>query len=331
MNDVTQTARSGARVPDGRPRLLVLSQIAAEIVKPSREEFDVLMRPTTSKADADVFLAREGPGVEVMLSAGGERVGADLMDQLPDLKAIVVMAAGIGGIEFEAARARGVAVTNAGDSNAEDCADFALALFLGHRREVVYNDQYVRAGLWASKGRRPSGLAVGDDRVGVVGLGNIGKAVMRRLEPFGCELAWWGPRPKPDVSWARHGTLEDLAEWATTLIVTAVGDNSTRGLISAEVIEKLGPDGLLINISRGFVVDEPALIAALKDGRLGGAALDVLEKEPNDGAGWLDVPNVVLAPHVAGSTRAASRRMRETALANIRAHFAGEPLRNRVD
>ena len=232
------------------------------------------------------------------------------------------------GIDLDAARARAIAVCNAGDINAGDVAEYAVTMMLAHRRDLMANDAYVRSGRWA-EARLPPGHAVSAQRVGIVGLGHIGRNIAQRLHPFGCEIRWWGPNPKP-VSWQRIESLEELADWATTLLVAVAGTDETRGLISADVLDRLGADGLIVNVSRGFVIDEPAMIAALRDGRLGGAALDVFDGEPIDGTGWVGVPNVLMAPHVAGATIESLAAVMQGALDNVRRHFAGEPLERRV-
>jgi hydroxypyruvate reductase len=139
-------------------------------------------------------------------------------------------------------------------------------------------------------------------KVGVAGLGHIGSAIARRVEPFDTEVAWWGPRDKPGVKWRRFGSLLEMAKWADILFIAVFAHDETRGIVTREVIEALGPEGLIVNVSRGFVIDEDELIAALKDGRLGQAGLDVFETEPTPAERWAEVPNVVLAPHCAGST-----------------------------
>jgi lactate dehydrogenase-like 2-hydroxyacid dehydrogenase len=311
-----------------RPRLLITLKLVQTLVAPPADEFDMMLWDSDPDG-VDALLAREGKGVEVLLCAGMEDISAKRLALLPDLKLIAVMAAGVAGIDLDYVRTHGVAVTNAGDQNASDVADFALALFLAHRREIVGNDLFVRENKWL-RGRTPLGRSIGDERVGVVGLGNIGRAVAKRLEPFGCEIAWWGRTLKPGTPWPRLESLEDLSKWATTLIVAVAGAPETRGLVTAAVIDALGPDGLIVNVSRGFVIDEPAMVAALKEGRLGGAALDVFDEEPIAGSSWADVPNILTAPHVAGSTQAAIGRVTRSCLRNIRAHFAGQPLEHRL-
>ena len=170
---------------------------------------------------------------------------------------------------------------------------------------------------------------MGGQTLGVVGLGHIGRAVAKRAEAFRMAVNWWGPRPH-DAEWPRAESLLALAKASDILVVACKADESNRGLISREILEALGPDGLLVNVSRGQVVDEDALIAALKSGALGQAALDVFVEEPTDPARWADVPNLVLTPHTAGATTAGVRGMLMLLMQNLQAHFAGEPLKTPV-
>ncbi|MDO7842311.1 2-hydroxyacid dehydrogenase [Sphingomonas immobilis] len=310
-----------------KPRLLVMSDAIEKLVRPGADEFEIVR--LEGAGDRDAFLAANGAGIGAALVSGMERFDAARFDLLPDLGLIATVAAGMSGIDLDTAKARGVAVINAGDLNAGDVADFAVTLMLAQTREVIANDRYVREDRWPAARRRPP-VSVSAQKVGIVGLGHIGLAIARRLEPFGCEIAWWGPRPKPDAAWPRIESLEELASWSSVLMVAARGDDSTRGLITADVLAALGPDGLIVNVSRGFVIDEPAMIAALQDGRLGAAALDVFEHEPINGSDWAGVPNVLMAPHVAGATQQAFARVFAGALDNLRRHFAGEPLLRRV-
>ena len=187
----------------------------------------------------------------------------------------------------------------------------------------------MRAGHWPT-GRMPPSGSVRAERVGIVGLGEIGRGVAERLAPFGSAIRWWGPRPKLDAPWAHEPDLLALADWATTLVFAVAGTEETRGLVSREVLAALGPTGLLINVARGFVVDEAALKDLLRAGQLGGAALDVVLDEPDDGSGWADVPNVSLSPHVAGATRESLAAMMAGAADNVRRLYQGEPLVRRV-
>lgn len=308
------------------PRVLVMSRAILRMLRPPPDEFDYIC--LDDHADRDAFLARDGAGITAILCSGMERLDAARLALLPDLRLIAVVAAGMAGIDFDAARTRGIAVCNAGDINAGDVAEYAVTMMLAHRRAVIANDAYVRSGRWV-EARLPPGHAVSAQRVGIVGLGHIGRNIAQRLAPFGCAIRWWGPNPKP-VCWQRIDSLADLADWATTLMVAVAGNDDTRGLVSADILGRLGPDGLIVNVSRGFVIEEPAMIAALRDGTLGGAALDVFDREPIDGSGWVDVPNVLMAPHVAGATVESLAAVMQGALDNVRRHFAGQPLERRV-
>ena len=300
-----------------KPTLLVMSRAVAGIAKPPAGRYEILCLDDAD--DRDAFLRARGAGIRVVLASGVERLDAGRLASLPDLELIAA----------EAAKARGIAITNAGDINAGDVADYAVTLMLAHRRGLIANDRHVRGDEWPKR-RMPPGRSIARDRVGIVGLGHIGAAIAERLAPFGCEIVWWGPRAKPGAPWRRIGTLTDLAAWASVLMVAARGDDSTRGLVDAAAIAALGEDGLIVNVARGFVIDEPAMIAALRSGALGGAALDVFDHEPMAGSRYADVPNLIMAPHVAGATEDALAAVVASALDNIERLFAGETLLNRV-
>ena len=283
---------------------------------------------TESLARLD-WLTENGKGVRAIIAAGLETLDEDMIDALPDLELIALITAGYTEIDMAAAKARGIAVTNAGDINAGDVAEFAIALLLAHRREIVQNHQYMLDDGWMAA-RRFATRSLAEERVGIVGLGSIGKATAERLQPFGCEIAWWGPNPKPDVTWPYYDSLEALAEWATCLIICARGDEENRGTISKAVIEKLGPEGLLVNVSRGLLVDEEAMIEALKTHKLGGAALDVFDIEPWPGSTYADVPGLLMAPHQGGATRNSFVKTAALVRDNTARWFAGESVMYRV-
>jgi lactate dehydrogenase-like 2-hydroxyacid dehydrogenase len=283
----------------------------------------------------DVYRFWEGPPIEaaadvrVLVVAGEFELDKDLIERLPNLSLIACFTSGYDGIDVEWCRARGLPVTHAPAINHEDVADHALGLILAARRQIAEGDRQLRAGGWtpASKTITPS---LGGQTIGVVGLGAIGEAVARRAEVMRMKVQWWAPRAK-EAPWPRADSLLDLARASDVLVVACRADETNRGLISAEVIEALGPSGLLVNVARGQLVDENAVIAALRDGRLGGAALDVFETEPTDAARWAAVPNTVLTPHTAGATTEAVQGMLMLLLQNLSAHFAGEPLKTPVE
>lgn len=283
----------------------------------------------------DVYRFWEGPPVEAaqdiraLVVAGEFELDKALIERLPNLSLIACFTAGYEGIDVDWCRARGLPVTHAPGVNHEDVADHAIGLILAARRRIAEGDRTVRADEWSLTNRSIT-TSLGGQRLGIVGLGHIGEAVARRAEVMRMDVRWWGPRAK-EAAWPRADSLIDLARGSDVLVVACRADESNRGLISAEVIEALGPSGLLVNVARGQLVDEDALIAALRDGRLGGAALDVFAQEPTEAERWAGVPNTVLTPHTGGATTEAVQGMLMLMLQNLSAHFAGEPLKTPVE
>jgi len=282
----------------------------------------------------DVYRLWEGPPVEAaqdigaLVVAGEFELDRRLVESLPKLKLIACFTSGYDRIDVPWCRARGLEVTHAPAVNHEDVADHAIGLILAARRRIAEGDRAVRAGGWTAESKTIT-PSLNGQRVGIVGLGHIGEAVARRAEALRMTVTWWGPREKA-AAWPRAGSLVELARGSDVLVVCCRADDGNVGLISREVIEALGPQGLLVNVARGQLVDEAALIAALKDGRLGQAALDVFEAEPTEAARWADVPNTVLTPHTAGATGEAVQGMLGLLMENLAAAFAGEPLKTPV-
>jgi lactate dehydrogenase-like 2-hydroxyacid dehydrogenase len=286
--------------------------------------------------DYTVWRLWEGPPVEAvsviraLVVAGEFPIDKTLAEGLPNLGLIACFTAGYDGVDLAWARGRGFQVSHSPGVNFEDVADHAIGLMLAAWRRIAQGDREVRAGGWVSSHKMLTPSLAGR-KLGVVGLGAIGEALAARAEAFGLQVSWWGPREKPDATWPRAASLLDLAADCDILIVACRASEETRGLISRQIIEALGPDGLLVNVSRGQAVDEDALIEALKEGGLGMAALDVFETEPTPAARWSDVPNTVLTPHTAGATSAAVPKMVALTRENLRRFFAGEPLANPVE
>ncbi|MDR7155861.1 lactate dehydrogenase-like 2-hydroxyacid dehydrogenase [Sphingobium xenophagum] len=301
-----------------RPVLLVGQALLAPVVPLLAQDYDVMALWEEPDAAA---LAR----VDAVIWAGEFVLERALIDAMPRLSLIACFTVGYDGVDLALARERGIAVTHAGDANAQDVADHAIGLMIAHRRWIVGGDRHVRSGQWtmAAKTRTRS---MGGAKLGIVGMGSIGIAVAERAQVMRMQVSWWGPREKPRLPWPRVASLDALARESDILLVAARADESNRGMISAAVLDALGPEGLLVNVARGQLVDEAALIAALTSGRLGGAAIDVYDPEPTDPARWADVPNVVLTPHIGGATHEAVAHMAQMLLANLTAHFAGQPL-----
>ena len=272
----------------------------------------------------DELDAAQARGIRALVANGESRVRAGLIDRLPDLQVIIVFGVGYDGIDVEAARARGIAVTHTPDVLTEDVADFAITLMLGTARRLAQADRFVREGRW-QQGPFPFTRKVSGKRLGIVGLGRIGKAIAQRAAAFDMHISYHGRRPLA-VDYPYYASVTELAAAVDFLVVAVGGGDSTYHLIDAGVLDALGSAGILINVGRGSVVDEVALAQALAEGRLLGAGLDVFEDEPRPHAGLLDLDNVLLAPHMASATWDTRRAMSDLTLANLAAHFAGEPL-----
>ncbi|QCY11770.1 2-hydroxyacid dehydrogenase [Pseudomonas sp. MPC6] len=272
----------------------------------------------------DELDAAQARGIRALVANGESRVRAGLIDRLPDLQVIIVFGVGYDGIDVEAARARGIAVTHTPDVLTEDVADFAITLMLGTARRLAQADRFVREGRW-QQGPFPFTRKVSGKRLGIVGLGRIGKAIAQRAAAFDMHISYHGRQPLA-VDYPYYASVTELAAAVDFLVVAVGGGDSTYHLIDAAVLDALGSTGILINVGRGSVVDEVALAQALAEGRLLGAGLDVFEDEPRPHAGLLDLDNVLLAPHMASATWDTRRAMSDLTLANLAAHFAGEPL-----
>lgn len=309
-----------ARPMTDRPVILVAQPHLAPLIGLLEPHYTVL-RLWEPQDEARIAPAR------AMVAAGEFAVPPALVDRMPDLGLIACFTVGYDGIDVPWANARGIAVTHAYNVNDEDVADHAIGLIVGHVRAIVAGDRRLRSGGWTARAK-PMTRSLGGMALGIVGLGSIGEAVAKRAEAMRMRIAWWGPNPKPDAGWPRADSLLALAQQSDILVVAARAYGGNEGLISAAVIEALGPDGLLVNVARGQLVDEGALISALMDGRLGAAALDVYATEPTPAARWADVPNTVLTPHTAGATHEAAGQMAQMLLANLAAFFAGEALPN---
>ncbi|MDB5423782.1 MAG: D-isomer specific 2-hydroxyacid dehydrogenase family protein [Phenylobacterium sp.] len=267
--------------------------------------------------------------VRVIVHAGEIILTPEFIGSLPKLGLIACVSVGYDGVDVAWCRARGIEVTHAKGLNADDVADHALGLLIGAWRNIVAGDRLLREGGWRSDDRMVRRRGLSGRKVGIVGLGAIGEAVARRVEACGMVVSWWGPNPKP-APWPRAESLLALAADSDILVVASRADASNRGLISRQVIEAVGPEGLIVNVARGALIDEDALIAALKDGRLGLAALDVFVEEPAPAARWADVPGTVLTPHTAGGTIDSIPRMVGQAIDNVRRFLAGEPVSSPV-
>jgi hydroxypyruvate reductase len=301
-----------------KPVVLVGQPLLAPILPLLRSAYDVM---ALWEQPDDAALA----SVEAIVWAGEFPLERALLNRMPAARLIACFTVGYDGIDLALARERRIMVAHGGSANAEDVADHAIGLMIAHRRWIVEGDRQLREGKWTIEAKTRT-HSMRSARLGIVGMGAIGVALAERAQAMRMAVRWWGPRDKPGLAWPRADGLIALARESDIMVIAARADESNRGLIDAAVLDALGSQGLLVNVARGQLVDEGALVAALRTGRLGGAALDVFDPEPTDPARWRDVPNVVLTPHTGGATHEAVAQMADMMMGNLAAHFAGQPL-----
>lgn len=268
--------------------------------------------------------------VRAIVHAGEVPLAPEFLSSLPSLGLIANVSVGYDGVNVPWCRERGIEVTHAKGLNADDVADHAIGLLIAGWRNIAAGDAVVREGKWRDDPRVGNRPGLRGRKLGVMGLGAIGEAVAERAAVMGMEIAWWGPHEKPQARWPRAETLLKLAEDSDILVIASRADESNRKAVNREVIDAVGARGMIVNVARGSIIDEDALIAALREGRLGRAGLDVFETEPTPAGHWADVPNTVLTPHTAGGTVDSIPRMVGQALENVRRHLAGEPVMSPV-
>jgi hydroxypyruvate reductase len=264
-------------------------------------------------------------GIRAIATEANRGANRALIAMLPRLELIAGFGVGIDRIDLAAARERNIPVTNTPGVLGDEVADLAIGMMLASARQIVFADRFVREGAW-KRGPIPLGRSVAGKTMGVVGLGGIGRATADRGQAFRMHVAYTGPRRKPDAPYEFVPDIVELARRSDYLMVACPGGPETHGLISAAVIAALGPKGTLVNVARGSVVDEPALIAALRDGTLGFAALDVFATAPDVPAELMALPNVILQPHHGTATVETRTRIGQLMIDNLAAHFAGRPL-----
>jgi len=273
--------------------------------------------------------AQLAPRIVAVAATGESLVPADLLAHLPQAKVVSVFGVGYDGVDVPAAIRHGIPVTHTPDVLTDDVADLAMGLVLSVGRTIPQADQFVRKGLWP-QGPMALGKKVSGARLGIVGLGRIGKAIAQRAQAFGMSIAYTARSEKPDTGYTYYTTPAALAAQVDFLVVITPGGAGTRHLIDAKVLQALGPKGYLINVARGSVVDEAALVAALQAGTIAGAGLDVFANEPHVPQVLWTLPQVVLTPHMASATRETRQAMADLAFANLHAGVTGAPLRTPV-
>ena len=275
-------------------------------------------------ADKAALLKAVGAQIIGLVQGGGSLAPTELLDQLPNLQIISVFGVGYDGVPVDYCRQRGIKVGHTPDVLTDDVADVALALTLMLSRQFHLANRYAQAGDWP---RKPLALStsVTGKTVGILGLGRIGKAIAQRLDACGMKVGYHG-RTAQEAVYTYYPTLVGMAKAVDFLIVACPGGPATKNMVNAEVLAALGAKGKIVNIARGSIIDEPAMVKALQAGTLGGAGLDVFADEPHVPAELLAMDNVVLLPHVGSFTKETRKAMGDLVLANLAAHFAGKPL-----
>lgn len=288
---------------------------------------DFVMHRHDLATDPATLLAKVGPRIRGIATRGDLGASRALIEACPALEVIVIYGVGFDAVDLDTCRARGIKVANTPDVLTKDVADFAVAMMLALGRGLIGGDRWVRSGQWAKSGMHKLQRRVWGSRAGILGLGRIGHEIGRRLEAFDMNISYSARSPKEHAAdWSYFADPVALAHASDYLFVALAASAETRHIVGREVIEAVGPQGMIINISRASNIDEGALIAALASGGVGAAALDVFEGEPNLDPRFLDLPNVLLQPHQASGTVQTRKDMGRLMRENLIAHFQGKPL-----
>lgn len=271
------------------------------------------------------FLKENRNIIRAVVGNAGAGADAELIDSLPKLEIVANYSVGLDKVDLVKCKEKGIRVTNTPDVLTDDVADLAIGLIIATLRRICACDRYVRSGAW-KKGDFKLTTKFTGKSVGIIGLGRIGSAIAKRAEAFNCPISYYSRTEKRDTKYKYYPTVVDLASNCQILVVACPLTEETLHIINREVIDALGPKGVLINIGRGPHVDEPELVSALVEGRLGGAGLDVFENEPEVPKELFSLDNVVLLPHVGSGTVETRKAMADLVIGNLEAHFMNKPL-----
>jgi hydroxypyruvate reductase len=309
-----------------REKVLIYSRFPKALMQRIGERFELL--DAAGKPPHDTFSPDQLAGIRAMITAGGTPLGGDMMDKLPSLGAIVCYGTGYDGVDLAAAAKREIVVAHSPGANAASVADIAVILMLTATRRLLVADNYVRSGDWAaakpSPMMRPQAGMPGR-KIGVYGMGEIGRKIARRVAAFEAEVGYFS-RSRRDVPYQYFPSLEALADWCSVLMIAVRAGADTHHVVNADILRRLGEDGYVVNIARGSVIDQDALIKALTDKTIAGAGLDVYAREPQAPGALSQFPNVVLTPHIGGHTLESHMAMQDCVIANLETFFAGKPL-----
>jgi hydroxypyruvate reductase len=309
-----------------RKQVLIYSRFPKALMQRIGERFELM--DAAGKPPHEVFTADQLSGIRAMVTAGSTPLRGDMMDRLPKLGAIVCYGTGYDGIDLNAAAQRNIAVGHSPGANAASVADIAVILMLAATRRLLAADNYVRSGDWAaakpSPMMRPQPGMLGR-KVGIYGMGEIGRKIAARVAAFEAEVGYFS-RSRHDVPYQYFPSLEALADWCSALMIAVRAGADTHHVVNADILKRLGEDGCVVNIARGSVIDQPALVQALTDKTIAGAGLDVYAREPHAPDALSAFPNVALTPHIGGHTLESHVAMQDCVIANLTTFFEGKPL-----
>src|SRR5882757_2026455 len=307
-------------------KVLIYSRFPKALMQRIGERFELL--DAAGKPPNEVFSAEQLSDIRAMITAGGTPLGGNMMDLMPKLRAIVCYGTGYDGVDLAAVAKRKITLGHSPGANAASVADIAVTLMLAATRRLLVADDYVRSGSWAaakpSPMMRPQAGMPGR-RIGVYGMGEIGRKIAARVAAFEADVGYFS-RSQHDVPYRYFPSLAALAEWCSVLMIAVRAGSDTHHVVNADILKRLGPDGYVVNIARGSVIDQDALVAALTDKTIAGAGLDVYAKEPHAPDALTALPNVVLSPHIGGHTLESHTAMQDCVIANLQAFFAGSAL-----
>jgi glyoxylate reductase len=311
-------------------KVLVFSRFPKALMQRIGEKFELL--DAGGKPPNERFPPAELADVRAMITAGGTPLPGRMMDMMPKLGAIVCYGTGYDGVDLKAAAERKITIGHSPGANAASVADIAVTLLLAATRRILVLDNYVRGGDWAAAKPSPmmrpqAGMPA--RKVGVYGMGEIGRKIAARLAAFESEVGYFS-RSRRDVPYQYFPSLEALADWCSVLVIAVRAGDDTHHVVNADILRRLGEDGYVVNIARGSVIDQQALVEALTNKTIAGAGLDVYAREPHAPDALTALPNVVLTPHTGGHTLESHRNMQDCVLANLTAFFDGKPLPHAV-
>ncbi|WOI55474.1 2-hydroxyacid dehydrogenase [Palleronia sp. LCG004] len=307
-----------------KPDLLLVANLADRVVSQLEDDFTV--HRYCEADDKQAFLSDCPEGIRFVATGGGTGCTREIIEALPALEVISSFGVGYDAVDVEAAREHDVRVTNTPDVLNECVAEVTLGLMLALAHRIPESDTYVRDGKWESDGSMPLTAELTGKTVGILGLGRIGKAIASRAQAFQMQVVYHGRNEQANQPYPYYADLEEMARDVDWLVVIAPSTPQTRGIVSREVLEQLGSEGRLVNMARGDLVDETALIEILASGGIAGAGLDVFENEPHVPEKLRGMKNTVLLPHIGSATHQTRAAMGDLVVKNLRAHKAGKPL-----